>query len=155
MTRQIQNRKGIAIPIVLVVVLCFGCYIVSLSWSMSNARSRYQQTLNNRRAYFMARSGMEHIMLKLKTMQRHCCDSMMSLENAPEEDKDLLYKVFTEDVLIPPDNHYTGEKFEYRVNDFGIESVDLEACMLTLRLEVLGKYGSYQNSIKRLIRISR
>ncbi len=94
-------------------------------------------------------------MLKLKTMQRHCCDSMMSLENAPEEDKDLLYKVFTEDILIPLDNSYTGEKFEYRVNDFGIESVDLEACMLTLRLEVLGKYGSYQNSIKRLIRISR
>lgn len=155
MTRLTQNRKGIAIPIVLAVVLCFGCYVASLSWQMSNARSRYQRILNDRRAYFMARSGMEHLMLKLKTMQRHCCDSMMALENASDEDKDLLYKVFTEDVLIPPDNSYTGEKYEYRVDKFNIESVDVEACRLTLDIEVVGKCGGYKNSIKRLSYISR
>lgn len=145
-----------AIPIVLAVVLCLGCYIVSLSWSMSNARSRYQQTLNNRKAYFMARSGIEHIMLKLKTTQRHYIEAMTALESATtEEERKLLYSIFTEDVVVPPDNDHTGEMYEYRISGFNIESVDLEASNLTLQLEALGKYGGYKNSIKRLIRISR
>ncbi len=156
MKLSVENRKGIALPIVLVVILCLGGYVTSLAWSMSNARSRYHQTLNNRKAYFMARSGMEHIMLKLKVMQRRCCDAMIALEETTDEnDKKLLNNVFIEDILIPPDNNYTGEKYEYRVNDFGIESVDLDASKLTLRLEVTGKSGGNKNSIKRLVRISR
>ena len=151
-----NKKKGMAIPIVLCVILCFGCYVASLSWSMSNSRSRYEKTFNNRRAYFMARSGMEHMMLKLKTMQRHCSESMLTLENAPSESKSLVYSVFTGDIIIPPDNDYKrNEKNEYRVTDFKVESVDLESSSLTLQIEVLGKCGGYTNSIKRLIRISR
>ena len=151
-----KNKNGMAIPIVLCVILCFGCYVASLSWSMSNSRSRFEKTFSNRKAYFMARSGMEHMMLKLKTMQRHCSESMLTLENVPDEAKSLVYSVFTGDIIIPPENNYKHkEKNEYRVNNFQIESVDLETSTITLQIEVIGKSGGYSNSIKRLIRISR
>lgn len=150
-----KNKKGIAIPIVLGVILCLGCYIASLSWSMINSRNRYEKTYNNRKAYFMARSGLDHLLFKLKTMQRHCYESMLTLESAPEEEKQLLYSVFSEDILVPPDNNYTGEKYEYRVKSFKIKSVDLDSSTLTLELKVTGKYSGYQNSIERLVKISR
>lgn len=150
-----KRKNGMAIPIVLGIILCFGCYIASLSWSMTNSRNRFERTYNNRKAYFMARSGMDHMLFKLKTMQRHCYESMLTLENAPEEEKNLLYSVFAEDIMIPPDNDFTGERHEYRVNDFKIKTVDLDSSSLTLELKVTGKYGGYQNSIGRLVRISR
>ena len=151
-----NKKNGIAIPIVLCVIVCFGCYIVSLSWSMANSRNRYEKTLNNRKAYFMARSCLEHMMLKIKTMQRHCPDSMLSLENAPTEEKSLLNSVFTGDIIIPPDKDYKkNNKYDYRVTDFKIESVDKNNSSLILQIGVTGKYGGYSNNIKRLVRISR
>ena len=152
-----QNKKnGMALPIVLCVIVCLGCYIVSLSWSMANSRNRYEKTLNNRKAYFMARSGIEHLMLKIKTMQRHCPDTMLVLEKAPEEEQKLLSSVFTGDIIIPPsDNFKKNDKYEYRISDFKIESVDLENSSLVLQMESVGKYGGYSDNIKRLVRISR
>ena len=152
-----NNKKGMAIPIVLCVILCFGCYVASLSWSMSNSRARYEKTLNNRKAYFMARSGIEHMFLKIKTMQRHCYESMLTLERVPDDEKTIIYSVFTEDVIIPPDKkiNYNGEKFDYKINNFKICNVDLESSSLTIELESLGVCGGYKNSIKRLIKISR
>jgi hypothetical protein len=123
---------------------------------MANSRNRYEKTLNNRKAYFMARSGIEHLMLKIKTLQRHCPDSMLALENAPEEEKTLLKNVFIGDIIIPPDNDFKiNDKYEYRVNDFKVESVDLENSSLVLQIEVVGKCGGYSDNIKRLVRISR
>ncbi|MBQ2592107.1 MAG: hypothetical protein II567_02345 [Candidatus Riflebacteria bacterium] len=151
-----NNKKGMALAIVLCVIVCLGCYIVSLSWSMANSRNRYEKTLNNRKAYFMARSGIEHLMLKIKTMQRHCPDTMLALEKAPEEEKNLLNSVFTGDVIIPPNKDFRkNDKYEYRINEFKIESVDLENSSLVLEMESVGKYGGYSDNIKRLVRISR
>ncbi len=155
-----NTKKGIAIPIVLAVVLMFGCYVVSLSLSMSNSISRYEKTLNNRKAYFMARSGIEHMMLKIKTMQRHCSDSILTMEKAiledvAESEKQYLFSVFKEDIKIPPDNDLTSDKCEYYIDKFKIESVDLESSSLTLEIEAIGKYFGSKNSIKRLVRISR
>lgn len=151
-----NNKNGMALPIVLCVIVCFGCYVVSLSWSMANSRNRYEKTLNNRKAYFMARSAIEHLMLKIKTLQRHCPDSMLALENAPEEERNLLNTVFTGDIIIPPDNDFNiNGKYDYRVNDIKIETVDLENSSLILQIEVVGKYGGYSDNIKRLVRISR
>ena len=151
-----NNKNGMAIPIVLCVIVCFGCYIVSLSWSMANSRNRYEKTLNNRKAYFMARSGIEHLMLKIKTMQRHCPDTMLALEKAPEEEKNILNTVFTGDIIIPADNDYKKlDKYEYRINEFKIESVDMENSSLVLHIESIGKCGGYTDNIKRLVRISR
>lgn len=52
-------------PIILGLVLCLAIWMASLSWTMTNNRSRYQQVLKSRKAYFMARSGMQHLLLKL------------------------------------------------------------------------------------------
>lgn len=148
-------RNGIAMPIIMGLVLILAIWVASLSWTMTNSRSRYQQVIKSRKAYFMARSGMQHLLLKLKTMQRHCIESMQAIENANEDEKKLLYAAFIEDIIVLPDNSYTGEKYEYRVNEFRLESLDLENAKITLQLGVEGSYGGQKNSISRLIRVSR
>ena len=151
-----NEKKGMALPIVLCVIVCLGCYVISLSWSMANSRNRYDKTFKNKKAYFMARSAMEHMMLKIKTLQRHCSESMLTLENVPEDEKKIVYSIFTGDIVIPPDNDYkNNDRYEYRINDFNIKSVDLEKSALIVEIETIGKFGGYSNSIKRLIRISR
>lgn len=148
-------KKGVAIPLVFGLVLCLAIWVASLSWTMTNSRSRYQQVIRGRKAYFMARSGMQHFLLKLKTMQRHCPESMRAIENADNDEKKLLYAVFIEDIIVPPDNSYSGEKYDYRVSEFDLESVDLENAKLTLQVGVEGSFGGQKNSISRLIRVSR
>jgi hypothetical protein len=150
-----RDNNGIAMPIILGLVLCLAVWVASLAWTMTNSRSLYQQVLKGRKAYFMARSGMQHLLLKLKTMQRHCIESMQAVENANESEKKLLYAVFIEDIIVPPDDNSTGEKYGYRVNDFRVESVDLEEAKITLQVGVEGTFGGQKNSISRLIRVSR
>lgn len=148
-------KKGIAMPIIMGLVLCLAIWVASLAWTMTNSRSRYQQVVKSRKAYFMARSGMQHLLLKLKTMQRHCTESMLAIENANADEKKLLYDVFIEDIIVPPDDSYTGEKYEYRVNEFKVESLDLENAKITLQVGIDGSFGGQKNSISRLIRVSR
>lgn len=150
-----MQRKGIAMPIIFGLILCLAVWVASLSWTMTNSRSRYQQVLKGRKAYFMARSGMQHLLLKLKTMQRHCIESMQAIENANEDEKKLLYGVFIEDIIVPPDDKSTGDRYDYRVREFKVESVDLEDAMITLQVGVEGSFGGQKNSISRLIRVSR
>ncbi len=150
-----RDNNGIAMPIILGLVLCLAVWVASLAWTMTNGRSLYQQVLKSRKAYFMARSGMQHLLLKLKTMQRHGVESMQAIENANEDEKKLLYAVFIEDIIVPPDDNNTGEKYGYRVNEFKVESVDLEEARITLQVGVEGTFGGQKNSISRLIRVSR
>ena len=155
MIKDFRCRSGIAMPIIFGLVLCLAIWVASLSWTMTNSRSRYQQVLKGRKAYFMARAGMQHLLLKLKTMQRHCIESMQAIENANNDEKKLLYAVFIEDIIVPPDDSYTGEKYSYRVNEFKVESVDLEDGKITLQVGAEGSFGGHKNSISRLIRVSR
>lgn len=142
-------------PIILGLVLCLAIWMASLSWTMTNNRSRYQQVLKGRKAYFMARSGMQHLLLKLKTMQRHCIESMRAIEEANDDEKKLLYAVFIEDIIVPPDDKYTGDRYDYRVREFKVESVDLDDGRITLQTGIEGSFGGQKNSISRLIRVSR
>ncbi len=150
-----NNRSGMALAIVLGLIMCLAVWIGSLSWTMTNSRSSFQQVLKGRKAYFMARSGLQHLLLKIKTMQRHCHESFNALENADADEIKLLTAVFIEDIIVPPDDNYTGEKYDYRVNEFKIESVDYENAKLTLQIGAEGGFGGQKNSISRLIRISR
>ena len=144
-----------ALPIILGLVLFLAVWIGSLAWSMTNARSRFQQVHKARKAYFMARSGLQHFLLKLKMMQRHGFESMRALEQANEDEKKVLYSVFLQDIIIPPDNSYSGERYDYRVKVFNIESVDYDSSRITMQVETEGSFGGQKNSISRLIRVSR
>lgn len=150
-----MNRRGMALAIVLGLVMCLALWIGSLSWTMTNSRSTFQQVLKTRRAYFMARSGLQHLLLKIKTMQRHCSETITVMEKAEADERKLLKSVFIEDIIVPPDDNYTGEKYDYRVSEFNIESIDYEQAKLTLQVGAEGSFGGQKNSISRLIRISR
>lgn len=150
-----NKRNGMALPIILGLVLFLAIWIGSLAWSMTNARSRFQQVHKARKAYFMARSGLQHFLFKLKMMQRHGVESMRALEQANEDEKKVLYSAFLQDIIVPPDNSYSAENYNYRVKVFNIESVDYESSRITLQVETEGSYGGQKNSISRLIRVSR
>ncbi|MCK9455727.1 MAG: hypothetical protein PHF08_00525 [Candidatus Riflebacteria bacterium] len=157
MSKLIKTKRnsGMALGVILCLTACFGIWITSISWSMMNSRSSYQKMLKNRKAYFMARGGMEHLMLKLKVMQRHSPQSMRVLENADEKEKKMLYNAFLEDIAVPPDVSFSGNIAKYRVTDFNLESVDLEHSRLTVNVGVTGIYEGQENKISRLMRISR
>ena len=150
-----NSRRGFALGLVLIVVACFGLWITSVSWSMMNNRSQYRRLVKTKRAYYMARSGMEHLLLKLKVMQRQCPHTVRALEMAVESEKLQLFKIFTADVVLPDDTAIIGETSRYNVTDFEVESVDFDTGRLTLRMGVTGVYEGYDNTISRLMRVSR
>jgi hypothetical protein len=150
-----NSRRGFALGVILIVIACFGLWITSVSWSMMNNRSQYQRLVKTKRAYYMARSGMEHLLLKLKVMQRQCPHTVRALEAAMESEKSQLFKVFTADVVMPADSAIVGDASRYNVTDFEVESVDLDSGRLTLRMGVTGVYEGYDNTISRLMRVSR
>ncbi|PKL49606.1 MAG: hypothetical protein CVV42_06385 [Candidatus Riflebacteria bacterium HGW-Riflebacteria-2] len=144
-----------ALPIILGLVLFLAIWIGSLAWSMTNSRSRFQQVVKARKAYFMARSGLQHFLLKLKMSQRKGLAAMRALEQANEDEKKVLYSVFLQDIIVPPDNSYSGERYDYRVTKFNVESVDYDSSRITMQVEAEGSFGGQKNSISRLIRVSR
>ncbi|NLF96372.1 MAG: hypothetical protein GX569_06505 [Candidatus Riflebacteria bacterium] len=152
---MIKHKQGLALPIILGLVMFLAIWIGSLAWTMTNARSRFQQVHKARKAYFMARSGLQHFLLKLKMLQRNGLESMRALERANEDEKKVLYSVFIQDIIVPPDNSYSAERYDYRVKTFNIESVDYDNARITMQVETEGSFGGQKNSISRLIRVSR
>ncbi|MDN5279323.1 MAG: hypothetical protein PWR01_3288 [Clostridiales bacterium] len=142
-------------PIILGLVLCIAIWVGSLAWTMTNSRSRYQQIIKSRQANFIARSGFQHFFLKLKTMQRLCPESVRALEEANADEKKVLHDVFIEDIIVPPDDKFSGDKFSYRIERFDIESIDYDRSVLTIGVTSSGSYGGEKNLLKRLVRISR
>lgn len=155
MTNILYNKKGIAIPILLVITICISCYMISLAWSMAGSRSKFQQTLNYRKAYYIARSGVEHMKLKLKIMQKYDSETISALENASQSEKEMLNKAFAEDVIIPfaTESHKGGDS--YKVTEFCLKDSDPDSDKLNFMLDVEGINSGYKSSIKRLIQISR
>lgn len=151
-----RNKQGsIFIPIIaLIVVLCLGYYIISLAYSMSETRNRFEQTLNNRRAYFMARSGIEHIVLKFNTLQKYNKEAINTLVNTEGEHKKTSYLTFTKDVQLPPDNNHTGKNFGYNIEEFNLKYDNASSSSFIVELKSSGRYGKYRNNIKRLIKLS-
>ena len=153
-----NKKNGFVFSVVIIIIgLLFVFYfIVSQSWSMSISRSRYENALNNAKAYYMARSGMEQIILKLDTMKKYCHEAILNLEKAPVNERNYLFSVFMDDINVPPhDDFKKNEKLEYSVNEFNIFYKDTENSTLTFEIKVTGKYSGFESSIKRLICISR
>ncbi|MGM0599038.1 MAG: hypothetical protein ACQETH_04390 [Candidatus Rifleibacteriota bacterium] len=142
-------------PIILGLVLCLAIYIASLSWTMSNLRSRYQQVLKSRQASLLARSAFEHFYLKFKTMQRLRPESIKAIEQADSDEIDKLEGIFCEDIIVPPDNDSSNRKFSYGIKGFKVESVSHEEAVITLEVIAYGSYGGKESTLKRLVRISR
>lgn len=152
---KISAKKGMALPIVLGLILCVAVWVGSLAWTMTNSRSQYQKMLKSRQANFLARSGFQHFFLKLKTMQRHCPESIKAIEDANADEKKKLYPIFLEDIMVPPDDKYSADRLSYKISSFDVESIDYEKSILTIAVTSHGRYGGEENQLKRLVRISR
>lgn len=151
----IRKQKGLAMPIMLGLVLVLAIWIASIAWQMTNNRSAYQRVLQSRQANFLARAGIEHFLLKVKTMQRQSHESMLAIEQANADEQKILARTFLEDVVILPDNQFTATSHSYTIKEYAIESVDSVHGILTMRVVAEGSYGSEKNVLSRLFRLSR
>lgn len=151
---SIFERRGIALPIVLGIILCFAVWVGSLSWTMSNSRSRFTHAFKLRRAYFMARSGLQHFFLKMKVMQRQLPETMAVLDGAPAANWTALANSFVEDIVIPQESpaSYT---LSYGVGSFTIGTRDLDKGEMTIEIVAEGKVDGVGESIRRIFRVTR
>lgn len=149
-----NSRRGIALPVVFGVALCLAVWVGSLSWTMSNSRHRFQRVVKARRAYFMARSALQHLFLKMKTFQRQQPDVMMALERATPEEWGTLSRAFTEDVVLPAAliGSYSAS---YGVKAFEITGRDIEKSQLVIEIQAEGTVDDMTETISRVNRVSR
>lgn len=72
---SMNNRKGIAIPLVLLFVLMVSVYIMSLLHTRSGVRTQALTSLNQRQAYYMAMGGIQQALLKIRLLHREAYDA--------------------------------------------------------------------------------
>ena len=148
------ERRGIALPLVLGAILCFAVWVGSLSYTQSQSRHRFNKTIKIRRAYFMARSALQHFFLKVKTLQRQNPETMRMLYQARPEQWANLSGSFCEDILNPRETtgSYQGS---YRISSFTIESQDPEHGEMSIQILADGFVDGAEESIKRVYKVTR
>ena len=152
---MIFRKRGMALPIALALVLCLGVWIGSLSYTMSQSRNRFTQMVKMRKAYFLARSGLQHFFLKVKTFQRLYPQAMLTLYQAKREEWPILSKSFSEDIIMPADQ-YPGEfNGKYGISGFNIESVDNETAYMAIKIISNGSIDGMKESISRVYKVTR
>ena len=156
------SRRGIAIPLVLGVVLCLGMWIAVLAQTSSNSRAQFQRLLKLRRAYFMARSGLQHFLLKVKHADRANPNLLADIfalgqdgrqvfaeaaSNAPSLRGKPLAEIFISDVL-PPDEVVGSYSAAYRIASFSISSLSRDEMAIEIKAE--GRCDNVAESITRV-----
>ncbi len=148
------HRRGIALPIVFGTVLCLAVWIASLSWTMSQSRHRFTQALKYRRAYFMARSALQHFFLKVKVMQRRNPEVMNTLYQAKPDKWPALAQTFTEDITLPMETTVPYES-SYRVSSFSIDLQDTTKGEMVIQILADGSVSNAKESIRRVYKVTR
>ena len=149
-----QQRRGIAMPVIFGLALCMAVWVASLSWTMSNSRHRFQKVIKMRRAYFMARSALQHFFLKIKIMQRRHPQVMMALEKAEADRWRLLSQAFVEDIVLPVPEPDTVSA-HYGIASFSIGTIDVERALFTMEIAAMGRIDEVGETIRRVQRLSR
>ena len=148
------ERKGIALPIVLGAILCLAIWIASLSYTISQSRSRFTQMVKFRRSYFMARSALQHFFLKVKVMQRRNPEVMNALYTAPPDKWNALARTFVEDVQIPFDTPgaYEGH---YEIASFSIDTQDTRKGEMVIQILAEGQVETAKETIRRIYKVTQ
>lgn len=151
-------RRGFALLIVLGVLICFGIWLASLSYTMSGSRNRFLVVLRQTKAHFLARSALQHFFLKVKTMQRALPEAILVLEEDAQSEHRLAQS-FTTDILLPdillPDIDTSEGRSEYGINRFSIGVIDRQQAVMTVNVSAFGTIGGFTAGIDRVLRISR
>jgi len=61
---NVQRRRGIAIPLVLLFVFVVSVYFFSMAFTRTETRRQGLSNLNQRQAYYMAMGGVQQALLK-------------------------------------------------------------------------------------------
>jgi hypothetical protein len=69
------QRKGIAIPLVLMFVFVVAVYFFSMVFTRTETRRQGLSNLNQRQAYYMAMGGIQHALLKIRLLHREAYDA--------------------------------------------------------------------------------
>ena len=148
------SRRGIALPLVFGALLCLSAWVASLSFTMTNSRHRFTKAVKFRRAYFLARSALQHFFLKIKTMQRSSPASVSVLYHAKPEEWKLLSDAFLEDISLPAD--FAGDSnVSYRIASFTIDTQDEIRGEMCIQNVAEGTIDGVGETIKRTYKVTR
>lgn len=147
-----RYNRGIALPVIFGLVLCIAIWVGSLSWTMARSRSRFQHTMKSRRAYFMARSALQHFFLKLKVLQDKFPQSFRALTEADVKQWPLLSKAFVEDII--PQESNESSSAQYRITAFTLEKLHNESEALAVKIVAEGEVDGAKDSITRTQKIT-
>ncbi|GAB1355271.1 MAG TPA: hypothetical protein PLK28_12850 [Candidatus Rifleibacterium sp.] len=72
---NVQRRRGIAIPLVLLFVFVVSVYFFSMAFTRTETRRQGLSNLNQRQAYYMAMGGVQQALLKIRLLHREAYDA--------------------------------------------------------------------------------
>ncbi len=147
-----KNCGGIVYHVVVILILFLAVYLFNLASSLNQERSQFQEYTRSKKSYYMAKSGIEHFMLKFKTFLRRYPETIEIIRKLPKNKKNV-YNSFKEDVIIPPDNALSGRFYKYGIKEFDI--LDNNDKLFTLEIESYGNYDNSETNIKRYVTIDR
>lgn len=165
--RPSSPRHGIALPLVLGAVLCFALWVIVLSQSVSQAQLATQKQIRQRRAYFMARSALQHFLLKVKHADRLnpavveaiCAEEQpedaaarVRQVHPPRQRRGTLAEMFVADVHSPLS--VAGQPaLGYHIESFLISSLNPQE--MAVEITAVGRCETSEDKIRRVYRISR
>ncbi|MBI3037496.1 hypothetical protein HYY75_00395, partial [bacterium] len=129
-------------------------WVASLSWTMTHTRSRFQKAVKIRRAYFLARSALQHFFLKVKLLERLCPQAMQTLYQAQGPQRTILSNSFLEDVVSPSEigGSYPGK---YSISAFSIGSISREKLEMSVEIKAKGVIDGESETIQRVYKVNR
>lgn len=165
---RVGVRAGIALPLVLGVVLCLGLWVAVLSQTMTQSRESSVRMIKMKRAYYLARSALQHFLLKVKHADR-VNPRVIEAVCAPDPSADTgsgirevrpansraktLAEMFVDDIRTPPAPGGQLTRGSYGVKSFLISAINNQE--MAVEITALGTCDEVTDTIRRVYRISR
>lgn len=155
--KNLNSKKGLVLAIILSIVFCASLWLVSVTYSISKSRVRIKHASKSLKAYFMARSALQHFFTKWKNYQKHAPEVINNLESCESEKSwKVLSQAFIEDIIKPAEiSDRFDSKTSYSIKDFKILSKDLSRSEIVLEVIAEGRCDNVVETIKRTVIINR
>lgn len=170
--RDMKNRRGMAVAVVLFFAVCIALLMYMLVGSNTNLSLQNKKTLGQLQAYYLAQSALQHVLLKLRFLPKETYEAFKAGSTAPYPDveSDLhpqirfkkpagadwtLYSAGDDDTASPVEGSYTLKSIRLESSLDGMSMVQ-DGYDLDVEATVKGTGGlTHTDSVKEQIIISR
>ena len=154
MNKFLKIIKNIfSFPVLILVIIVFIFLAFYWSWESVVVRNNFYEYIKLSRSYYMARAGMEHFMLKLKTMKSQFPVTVELLKNELENDNKNLYNLFSSDINKTFNSETSGRNLKYKVSEFKIEKINKSDSHYYIDVSIIGICDDKETTISRFIKV--